>query len=773
MPDVSPAGAGRARVAPNRELAGFTAKWSDRPLQGPVADVDHCGVSCRILAVVALLTAAVLGPVELLSADAAGPGASGPARLDGVAASSVPAGTAAGAPLEGVAASLPSPPQPTAEGAAVITNRFVPVTPNRVLDTRISHGTTWPGRLPTNGEIAVQIAGVADVPGDAGAVVLNLTVTEPDGPGFVTAYPAGQPLPNASSVNVERAGQTVANLVTVPLGAGSVGLYNQMPTHLVADVFGYYVPAESATAGRFQASAPTRLLDTRSSGMLQAGQPVQLAVAGTAGVPATATAAVLNLTATEPAAAGYVSITPSAEQAGGVSNLNVDYAGQTIANQVIVPLNAGSVTIYPAITTHVIVDVDGWYTGSDSGSGSDGLFVPVTPSRVLDTRTGHAPSPWNTVKPGINASVDVNPSSQLGAPSPYSAVVVNATATEATAAGFFTLFGAGLGQPLASNLNANWPGQTVPNHAIVPVSTAGFTFFTSSGASLIVDIAGYFTGTSPSPTNPYGPNGLTGPPSFGPHTFLYKVNESDVPARWDPCAVIPFRVNLSGAPAFALSELTKAVDKVKAATGLDLRYLGTTNEGATGTPPADSRAVIAFVNGSENPRINGVAGLGGGSFYQATASRPAYVTRGYVLINESLAYTQGTGSSGLEGLLLHEIGHMVGLNHVGSTYEVMYGTMHDLPHGGFGPGDREGLYYMGAAQGCIASAGSGYANQSLGQDPSPVTVEQQADRASGPADDADRRLITVACHLDQGDSAAVTTAAASAGVAMAIPDSLR
>ena len=51
-------------------------------------------------------------------------------------------------------------------------------------------------------------------------------------------------------VNVERPGQTVANLVTVQLGAGHVNVYGSIPTHLVVDVFGYFLPSGNTSDGR-------------------------------------------------------------------------------------------------------------------------------------------------------------------------------------------------------------------------------------------------------------------------------------------------------------------------------------------------------------------------------------------------------------------------------------------------------------------------------------------------------------------------------------------
>jgi len=60
--------------------------------------------------------------------------------------------------------------------------------------------------------------------------------------GFVTAYPAGSPLPLASNLNLEGPGQTLPNHVTVPLGTGGAfTLYTQSGSHLIADLTGYYV----------------------------------------------------------------------------------------------------------------------------------------------------------------------------------------------------------------------------------------------------------------------------------------------------------------------------------------------------------------------------------------------------------------------------------------------------------------------------------------------------------------------------------------------------
>ncbi|HZX54927.1 MAG TPA: M4 family metallopeptidase, partial [Ilumatobacteraceae bacterium] len=87
---------------------------------------------------------------------------------------------------------------------------------------------------------ALTVAGRGGVANDATAVVLNITVADAQAPGFITVYPCGSPQPTASNLNYV-AGSTVANAVLVQIGAGGqVCIFNQSPTHLIADVNGYF-----------------------------------------------------------------------------------------------------------------------------------------------------------------------------------------------------------------------------------------------------------------------------------------------------------------------------------------------------------------------------------------------------------------------------------------------------------------------------------------------------------------------------------------------------
>ena len=136
---------------------------------------------------------------------------------------------------------------PTTSPATIgATSAFVPLaSPRRLLDTRAASQTGYTGGKPAAGAtVALQVLGREGVPvSDVSAVVLNVTATEATAAGFVTVWPDGI-RPTTSSLNLEAVDQTRPNLVTVPVGSdGSVRIFSQSGTHLVADLFGYFVPA--------------------------------------------------------------------------------------------------------------------------------------------------------------------------------------------------------------------------------------------------------------------------------------------------------------------------------------------------------------------------------------------------------------------------------------------------------------------------------------------------------------------------------------------------
>ncbi|MCX2184323.1 hypothetical protein KV205_27895 [Streptomyces sp. SKN60] len=243
-------------------------------------------------------------------------------------------------------------------------DRFLPVEPARVLDTRSGLGAPK-AKVGAARTVSVQVAGRGGVPATGvSAVVLNVTATGPTASSFVSVYPYGSPRPSASNLNVV-AGQTVANLVVVPVRDGKVTLYNHAGSvDLLADVSGYFTA--SGPGDRFRPLPPQRVMDTRENWMalkLGPDQSAVLEIAGIGGVPATgASAVVLNVTATNATASTYIAVHPTLTDRPVNSNLNLG-AGQTVANQVIVPVVNGRITFYNrAGSTDVIVDVFGYYT---------------------------------------------------------------------------------------------------------------------------------------------------------------------------------------------------------------------------------------------------------------------------------------------------------------------------------------------------------------------------------------------------------------------------
>ena len=359
---------------------------------------------------------------------------------------------------------------------------FSPVSPIRVLDTRNS------SPVAADSAVSFQVAGVNGIPARVSAVVFNLTVTQPRSVGFITAYASGAARPNASNLNFS-AGQTVPNLVTVPVGAnGRVTLFNRSSgaSQLIADVTGYYVTGAPSTPGAFKSISPARLLDTRNSTAVAADSPVSFQVAGVNGIPASVAAVVFNLTVTQARSFGFVTAYASGATRPNASNLNYS-TGQTVPNLVTVPVGAnGRVTLFnrSSGTAQLIADVAGYYLpGTPTATGA---FKAVGPVRVLDTR--------NASPAATDSAVSFQVAGARGVPAGARAAVFNLTVTSPRSFGFVTAYPSGSPLPNASNLNFS-ARQTVPNLVAVPLGSDGkVTLFnrSSGSAQLIADLAGYF-----------------------------------------------------------------------------------------------------------------------------------------------------------------------------------------------------------------------------------------------------------------------------------------
>lgn len=387
---------------------------------------------------------------------------------------------------------------------AKVTPTFASLVPARVLDTRSGQATVdglynGTGALAGGAELDLAVSGRGGVPASgAGAVVLNVTATNPTRIGYLTVWPAGSSRPLASNLNFVP-GQTVPNLVIAKVGVGGkVALFNSAgSTDFVADVGGWFPFTSGLTP-----LVPARLLDTRAgqatvdglfngTGALAAGGELDLAVAGRGKVPAAgADAVVLNVTATGSGGPGFVTAWPAGAARPLASNLNLT-AGTTVANLVVAKLGSGGkVALYSANSTDLIADVVGWFAlGSELNA--------MSPARLLDTRAGMPTIDGLYAGGGAlaeDSELDLAVTGRVGIPaSGVDSVVLNVTVTRPTRRGFITVWPSGSARPLASNLNFV-PGQTVPNLVIVKVGGNGkVAIYNSMGSSdLVADVVGWF-----------------------------------------------------------------------------------------------------------------------------------------------------------------------------------------------------------------------------------------------------------------------------------------
>ncbi|HEX7353864.1 MAG TPA: family 43 glycosylhydrolase [Mycobacteriales bacterium] len=269
------------------------------------------------------------------------------------------------------------------------TGEYVPLAaPERICDTRPGNPSSLSGAaagncsgpggagstLTAGGTKTIAVAAPDfDIPADATAAVLNVTVANPVATGFLTVFPAGAAQPTASNVNYN-AGQVTANRVVVPLSGGDVSIFSHARADVVVDVSGYLTASGGGSA--FSAApAPVRICDTRPANPSQlaggaaqctgrtigAAGTLRVNVRGLAGVPAGATAVVVNLTGVAPTGTTYLTVFPGPTRPFA-SDLN-PAPGEVRANLVVATIASdGTISVFNhAGSTNVIVDVEGWY----------------------------------------------------------------------------------------------------------------------------------------------------------------------------------------------------------------------------------------------------------------------------------------------------------------------------------------------------------------------------------------------------------------------------
>lgn len=248
-------------------------------------------------------------------------------------------------------------------------------------------------------------------------------------------------------------------------------------------------PTTTAPAARqagFHPLEPTRIVDTRQGlggSTLEKNCVLAVHVAGVAGVPTTASAVALNITAAGTAAPGFLTAYPCDQGQPRASSVNARTEAP-VANLAIVPVDSrGDVCIFTDPGTDVIVDVSGWF-----GNGGDG-FASIGPSRIVDSREGLG-SPAAPIGAGGVLTVDLAATKQITGRA--TAVVLNVTATGSTKNGFLTVYPCGGSVPTASNVNAV-VGRDVANEVLSAASSANLVcIYSDQPTHVIVDLLGAF-----------------------------------------------------------------------------------------------------------------------------------------------------------------------------------------------------------------------------------------------------------------------------------------
>jgi hypothetical protein len=296
----------------------------------------------------------------------------------------------------------------------------------------------------------------------------------------------------------------------------------------------------------FEPVQPTRLIDTRERATLTRGSILEVKVTGRGRAPRDAEAVALSVTAVDAVESGFLTVFSCGSRRPRTSNLYYS-GGQTVTNAVTVGVgrtppnsvsvrNRGRVCLFASTSTDVIVDLNGYWSLTGTG-----LFAPITPNRLVDTRNG------KRARSGSITAIDLTGT----VPPDASSVIVNVMADMPQGSGYLTLFPCSAARPVASHLTFT-AGATVSASTVIGQgSDAKVCVFTSRTTDLVVDVTGWF-----------GPMGTAALQTIAP-TRLVDTQTAGVPAAADsvtrvtvPPSALGAALNVAAVRPFAAGSLT-------------------------------------------------------------------------------------------------------------------------------------------------------------------------------------------------------------------------
>ena len=372
-------------------------------------------------------------------------------------------------------------------GSGPVALRYVPITPCRLVDTRLANGP-FGGPVLTGGVSRdfVVSNGSCGVPSTAQAFSLNFAVVPRASFAHLTAWPAGEPQTLTSTLSSD--GRVKGNAAIV--GAGTGGAISVMPsddTHLVIDVTGYFQPS---TGNTFFPVTPCRVADTRNAsgplgGPYLAGNSTRAfpILSSACGVPSNAVAYSLNITALPRVPLQNLTAWATGQTQPPTATLNAP-TGTSTSNAGIVSAGvSGQVSIFVTNDTDLVIDINGYF--APPGTGALSLYMLQEPCRVLDSRNPPG-------SPALNGTLTIAlTGGACGLPASARAYVLGATAVPTGGLGYLTLWPNGQAQPLYATLVAN-DGATTSNMAITATINGSINAFASNPTYLVLDAFGYF-----------------------------------------------------------------------------------------------------------------------------------------------------------------------------------------------------------------------------------------------------------------------------------------
>lgn len=345
---------------------------------------------------------------------------------------------------------------------------------------------------------AATLSGTATDDGLPAPATLTTRWSKVSGPGNVTFGDATTP---GTSASFSEAGVYILRLTATDGAASTTDeitvTANDRPTDTAGPDTSVVLPTSTARTEvrtgpdlAVHAVPASRILKAR----LGAGSTLTVQVQGRGGLPAAdVRAAILNLSVTGAKARGFLTMWPSDLDRPAARTLR--FARATPADTLVqTSVGAdGRVRIFNGAKApvRVLADVNAWLAHAEPGE-TGGLFNPVQPHQVLDTRATGGP-----IRPGAARTVRVTGAG--GVPGGgVAAAVLSVVAHQPTRDGHLTVYPADRARPAASAVSFT-VGASAANRVVVPVSAAGAVkIFNSAGAThVVVRVVGWVSASGP------------------------------------------------------------------------------------------------------------------------------------------------------------------------------------------------------------------------------------------------------------------------------------